>query len=111
MSILCLAQDNYILFTEVLLFFSELMVRFFYPSDFSLASCTTFCFMLILSKNSFFYASIITVRHNNFLSFQVYRFPESECKGTAFFFTGKTFLLFFSIFAIFLHSFDFRQEN
>ena len=29
------------------------MVRFFYPSDFSLASCTTFCFMLIFSKNSF----------------------------------------------------------
>ena len=109
MSILCLAQDNYILFTEVLLFFSELMVRFFYPSDFSLASCTTFCFMLILSKNSFFYASIITVCLNNFLSFQVYRFPESECKGTAFFFTGKTFLLFFSIFALFLRSFDFRQ--
>ena len=111
MSILCLAQDNYILFTEVLLFFSELMVRFFYPSDFSLASCTTFCFMLILSKNSFFSASIITVCLNNFLSFQVYRFPESECKGTAFFFTGKTFLLFFSIFALFLRSFDFRQEN
>ena len=109
MSILYLAQNNYILFTEVLLFFSELMVRFFYPSDFSLASCTTFCFMLILSKNSFFSASVITVRLNNFLSFQVYRFPESECKGTAFFRTGKTFPAFFSKNMLFPSSFDFRQ--
>ena len=109
MSILCLAQNNYILFTEVLLFFSELMVRFFYPSDFSLASCTTFCFMLILSKNSFFSASIITVCLNNFLSFQVYRFPESECKGTAFFRTGKTFPAFFLKNMIFPPSFDFCQ--
>ena len=38
-------------------------------------------------------------------------FLKSECKGTAFFFTGKTFLLFFSIFTLFLRSFDFRQEN
>ena len=109
MSILCLAQNNYILFTEVLLFFSELMVRFFYPSDFSLASCTTFCFMLILSKNSFFSASIITVRLYNFLSFQVYRFPESECKGTAFFRTGKTFPAFFLKNMLFPSSFDFCQ--
>ena len=109
MSILCLAQNNYILFTEVLLFFSELMVRFFYPSDFSLASCTTFCFMLILSKNSFFSASIITVCLNNFLSFQVYRFPESECKGTAFFRTGKTFPAFFLKNMLFSSSFDFCQ--
>ena len=89
----CLARDDYPLLLRSLILFTliaegELIGSFLYPSDLSLASCTTTSCLCKSCQR--------TLSSSLLPSGVCHRFSESECKGTTFSRTGKIFQGLFS---------------